>query len=177
MASWTDKQIRFVEEYPIDFNATAAARRAGYAGAEKAGYRLMRDEDIAEAIQERMDELEMDAREATVRQAQFARASVEDCYRIVERGDGTKTAVFDLVKAIESGRGHLIKKVKETKYGWTVETYNARKANETIMKQHGLLKDRLDVTSGDEPITDIALSVHQARKSRLTEEDEGEGDG
>jgi phage terminase small subunit len=51
----TDKQKRFVAEYLIDLNATAAYKRAGYTGkgnaAEAAASRLLRNVKVAEAIQ------------------------------------------------------------------------------------------------------------------------------
>lgn len=54
----TPKQARFVEEYLIDLNATAAARRAGYSEkmADKIGSQLLGKTRVAEAIQAAMDE-------------------------------------------------------------------------------------------------------------------------
>ena len=48
----TPKRARFVEEYLIDLNAAAAARRAGYTHnrAEVAGYELLTNPDIQAAI-------------------------------------------------------------------------------------------------------------------------------
>lgn len=50
----TPKEERFVEEYLIDLNATAAAARAGYSGrsAGDIGHELLRRERVATAIQE-----------------------------------------------------------------------------------------------------------------------------
>lgn len=52
------KQARFVEEYLIDLNATAAARRAGYSEkmADKIGSQLLGKTRVAEAIQVAMAE-------------------------------------------------------------------------------------------------------------------------
>jgi phage terminase small subunit len=51
----TARQQRFIDEYLIDFNATAAARRAGYsaASAHQRGYELVHDPDVAAMIKER----------------------------------------------------------------------------------------------------------------------------
>ncbi len=51
--SLTPKQARFVEEYLIDLNATAAAKRAGYSErtAYAQGQRLLKHVEIAAAIQ------------------------------------------------------------------------------------------------------------------------------
>lgn len=53
------RQVRFVEEYLVDFNATQAAIRAGYSKrtASEQGYDLLRKPQIAEAIQAKQREL------------------------------------------------------------------------------------------------------------------------
>lgn len=59
----TEKQVRFIEEYMIDFNATQAAIRAGYAkkSAYSQGQRLLKNVEIqkalAQAINERSERL------------------------------------------------------------------------------------------------------------------------
>lgn len=52
LAGLTDKQRRFVEEYAVDFNATAAAKRAGYAesSARSIGWENLQKPHIREAI-------------------------------------------------------------------------------------------------------------------------------
>lgn len=48
----TNKQKIFVREYQIDFNATAAARRAGYSAknADKIGYNLIENSRVSAEI-------------------------------------------------------------------------------------------------------------------------------
>lgn len=55
----TPRMERFVEEYVVDLNATAAARRAGYsaASAHVQGERLLRHAEIAQRIQARQQAL------------------------------------------------------------------------------------------------------------------------
>ena len=56
----TDKQQRFVDEYLVDLNASAAARRAGYSE-KTAGHiakKLVTKSSIAQAIAEKMQDLE-----------------------------------------------------------------------------------------------------------------------
>lgn len=50
----TEKQKRFVAEYLVDLNATAAAKRAGYSEktAYSTGQRLLKDVEIQNAVQE-----------------------------------------------------------------------------------------------------------------------------
>lgn len=54
----TPKQARFVDEYLIDLNATAAARRAGYSerNADKIGPELLGKTRVMAAINERLKE-------------------------------------------------------------------------------------------------------------------------
>jgi len=51
----TAKQAAFIEEYLKDFNATAAAKRAGYSerSAHQRGYELVHNPDVAAIIKER----------------------------------------------------------------------------------------------------------------------------
>lgn len=55
----TPKQGRFVEEYLVDLNATQAAIRAGYSPktAEQQGYRLLRNAQIAAAVEKGRERL------------------------------------------------------------------------------------------------------------------------
>ncbi|MBI4696359.1 MAG: terminase small subunit [Gammaproteobacteria bacterium] len=52
MANLIGKRARFVEEYVVDSNGSAAAIRAGYArtGAGTTAYRLLKDADVVRAI-------------------------------------------------------------------------------------------------------------------------------
>jgi phage terminase small subunit len=47
----TERQRRFVEQYLVEPNATAAARAAGYAHPEQAGYALLRNIQVSRAIE------------------------------------------------------------------------------------------------------------------------------
>lgn len=63
----TPKQSRFVEEYLVDLNATAAARRAGYSAktADRTGPALLGNScvsaAVAERLKERSDQVKIDA--------------------------------------------------------------------------------------------------------------------
>lgn len=57
MAKLTPKQERFVDEYMVDLNATAAARRAGYKD-PNIGRQLITKDNVSAAIQKRREELQ-----------------------------------------------------------------------------------------------------------------------
>ena len=139
MASWTDKQKRFVEEYCVDCNATQAAIRAGYSEktARQSASRLMNDPDIRKAIEERMEELAMSAAEATKRLTEIARGDLGEFFSIEEDEEGNKYARLDLVRLIEEGPSHLVKKMRYTKQGPQIEAYDKQSALKTILDAHG----------------------------------------
>ncbi len=62
----TPRQVRFCQEYAIDLNATAAARRAGYSEktAEQQGSRLFRNVQVKARIAELQDEVAERIRDA-----------------------------------------------------------------------------------------------------------------
>lgn len=68
------KRQKFVEEYLKCWNATEAARRAGYAHPNTQGPRLLVNVCVKNLITERLDELHMSADEVLERLARIARA-------------------------------------------------------------------------------------------------------
>lgn len=137
----SNKQRVFVEEYLKTWNATEAARRAGYSvkTARSIGAENLTKPDIASEIQQRIAERTMGADEVLVRLSEQARAEYSQYFM----PNGT----VDLAKLIADGKAHLIKKVKETQWGLQVEFYDAHAAKELIGKHHKLFTDG---PSGDE---------------------------
>lgn len=133
----------FVEEYLKTWNATdaycAAYPKSSRDAARTHGARLVANGNIADAIQERIAERTMGADEVLVRLSEQARAEYSQYFR----PNGT----VDLEKLIADGKAHLIKKVKETRWGLQVEFYDAHAAKELIGKHHRLFTDG---PSGDE---------------------------
>ena len=136
------KQTVFVNEYLKCWNASEAARRAGYNGhSEVTGCRLLKDANIAAEIKARVSELTMTADECLVRLADHARGSLADFI------DGN---AISLERAREAGRLHLLKSYSEAgeKTGARIEIYDAQAALEKIGKAHGLFTDKLDIEVG-----------------------------
>lgn len=71
----SNKRRAFIEEYLICWNATEAARKAGYSEhtARSQGQRLLTNVDIQAAIEGRINELSMSADEVIVRLTNIAR--------------------------------------------------------------------------------------------------------
>lgn len=147
----SQKQAAFIDEYLIDFNATQAAIRAGYAerGARVQGHRMLTDANIVEEIEKRVSERTMSADEALLRLAEQARADYSQ-YLVSESiydDDGNLEAVrqgVDLTRMIEDGKAHLIKAIKKTQAGTNIEFHDAQSALFKIADVHGLTKQQLE---------------------------------
>lgn len=136
----TDKQQAFVSEYLRCWNASEAARRAGYAEATaySQGQRLLKNVEVVALIEQRKAELMMSADEVLTRLTEQARAT----YSAYFTADGA----VDLESLLADGKGHLIKKIKPTKDGLEIEFCDAQTAIFTIAKIHGLLRERTEVS-------------------------------
>jgi len=116
--SLTPKQIRFVEEYPSDFNATQAAIRAGYSqrSARSQGSRMMTNVDIQRELARRADELvnpdSMTLEQAIIELSKLARTDMQtyakwgpdgvELLASVELPAGATAAVAEVVETITS---------------------------------------------------------------------------
>ena len=115
----TTKQRLFVESYLSNgFNATEAARAAGYKGNDvtlaAVGYENLRKPQIAAVISERVNEAAMGANEVLARLSAIARGSVADF--INEDGK------FDFEAAKKAKKDGLLKKLKRKTTSKRVDT-------------------------------------------------------
>ena len=137
----TGKKRLFVDYMFIcNFNQTEAAKRAGYseASAHNQGSRLMKNDEVLRAIEERMKATKMEADEVLYRMSAHARGSIDDV--IDDNGN------FSIIKARDTGQIHLIKSItltefegenfskKEVKF----EMYDAQSALAQMMKVYSL---------------------------------------
>ena len=151
----TSKRQVFIEEYLKCWNASEAARRAGYRGkANVVGPRLLANVSIKEKIEQRIKELVMETDEVLLRLADQART---DMGPFVIEGDDN--LILDWEKLKEAGLTHLVKSLTPTRYGTKIELHDAQAALVHLARSHGMFKDRVDVTSGDEPITITTVEV------------------
>jgi phage terminase small subunit len=144
MSSWnglTDKQKVFIEKYLECWNASEAARQAGYKNPQYSGYENLTKPYIQERIQQRLLGFIMDADEAMSRLSEQGRSDMAvflDCI-----GEGGQ---LDLTKVKKSGKAHLIKSISWTRYGPRLELYDAQRALELVLKVHGRFKETVDHT-------------------------------
>jgi phage terminase small subunit len=147
MAMASKQQQVFIEHYLQCWNATEAARRAGYSErtARQQGSRLLARDDIAEAIAARLAELKMSSDEVLVRLADHARGSMADFTEV----DGHGRLKFDFKKAASANKLHLIREfeILPSEYGVSVRVklYDAQAALVQLGKHHKLWVERHEV--------------------------------
>ena len=140
----TDKQQAFIEHYLMCWNASEAARRAGYNGKSNVvGPRLLANVSIQEVIRARLAELKMSADEVLTRLAEQARGSLAPFLRTSADG---RLHGFDLS---EDQPLHLLKKASVSKRTYkdtteetvTIELYDAQAALGLLGRHHKLFTD------------------------------------
>lgn len=139
----TRKEQVWLEEYLKCWNATEAARRAGYKWPNKMGPRKLIE--FGDEINQRLREKAMAADEVLARLAAQARGNIMDF--IDTEVVGGKP---DLNKAEERGLLHLVKTIAWTKQGVRLELYDAQAALVHIGRHLGLFKDRIEYSWRDE---------------------------
>lgn len=144
----SNKQRAFVEHYLMCWNASEAARRAGYKNrANTAGAQLMSNNAIKAAIDARLADLQMSADEIKVRFTDQARGSMADFIN-------TETDEIDLDKAETAGRLHLLKSFSHTRTSsehsssvtMRIELYDAQTALGNLARMRGMYLDKTALT-------------------------------
>jgi phage terminase small subunit len=144
----TAKQQAFVVAYLSNgFNATAAARTAGYPkrAAHVTGWENLRKPKIASLIQQGLTERAMPANEVLARLAEQARGTMDDFLD----DDGK----IDLKQGRERGKLHLVKARSVTKEGERIELYSSQAALEILAKHHALLTEKVELSG--EPMVKV----------------------
>jgi phage terminase small subunit len=130
----------FIEAYLMTWNATEAARQAGYKHPNKQGPTLVKVGNIDTAIKRRMRETAMTADEVVRRLTEQASITLSDFLEITEK-DGKKEITginWDTVQK----RGHLVKSITPTQSGIKLELHDGQTALLALAKRHGLLIDK-----------------------------------
>lgn len=147
MASLTAKQRAFIAFYIESWNATEAAKLAGYKGnyatLRSIGSENLTKPNIQSEINKRFQKMAMGADEALARLATQARGV--DMGKVAEMMRGSLSMGDALKKADELGLGFHIKSVKETKFGLNIEFYDAQAALFKVLQVLGLLKEHVVV--------------------------------
>jgi len=142
----TTKRRTFIEHYLACWNATEAAKAAGYAYPSREGWRLLNEcEDVQTAVRERLAEKAMTADEVLTRLAEQARGNLGDFVEVHD--DGTWT--INLKRAREAEKLGLIKTLWVDRRGTTrIELHDPQRALELLAKHHGLFSDAANINVG-----------------------------
>ena len=138
----TYKQRAFVEHFLGDaqWNATEAARRAGYKGSRNTlavvGFENLRKPKIQEQIHRRLLEMGASTQELVWRWLARIRADISP---FVSRGG------LDIRALREAGLGHLIKGVRRSQHVTNVELRDPDKAEELLAKHLGMFVERHEI--------------------------------
>lgn len=139
----TDRQRVFVSEYTRLWNATEAARIAGYKDPYASGYENRLKPEVKAAIDARLKAHHLGADEVLARLADHAMGSMEDFISVRTNLDtGYPEPTIDIEKARKAGKLHLIKKIRIDDKGTAIELYDADAALTLVGKHHELFTER-----------------------------------
>lgn len=184
----TPKQARFVSEYLIDLNASAAAKRAGYSPATAVvqGSRLLSNAKVAKAIVEGRQKL---AKRAEITQemvvAELAKIGFADIRKVVvwrsnvavaapdersfedimDDGPGElRDAIVNQVELIDSDvidddTAAAISEISQTdKGGLKIKMHDKQAALVNLARHLGMFTDKIDHTSSDGSMSPPSLA-------------------
>lgn len=159
----TNRQKLFVEHYLRTWNASEAARQAGYKGNfDVVGPRLLVNVGIQERLQSRMRETQLKTDDVLSRLAEQAIANYAEFFHFGEKKDGT-TGMLGVNWDVFRARGHLVKKLSWTKNGDPIlEFHDAQTALIQIGKALGALKENIEQKTTNEDI-EVHLYMPEGR--------------
>ena len=148
----TNKRKVFIEEYLQCWNATKAARRAGYRHPHVMGNRLIKVKEIAAIIEARLKEKAMSSDEVLARMAAVARFDISE---FVTDVPGKPSSRIDFNALMASEKSHVVKSIVPTKEGDKIEFYDSLAALNMIGKHHRLFADRIIVDDWRSELIDL----------------------
>lgn len=141
VAKLTDKQKRFVDEYLVDLNATAAARRAGYKD-PNIGRQLITKNNVSAEIQKRQEKLrgklEITQERVLEELAAIAFANGADFATVNQNGIVRITPTDE----VPEEKKKAVASIKEGQYGTEVKVHDKVKALELLAKHLGMFDSK-----------------------------------
>lgn len=140
------KQKRFAQEYIVDFNATDAAKRAGYSEktAAEQGHRLLKNvqvqAEIQAAIHKREKRVEISQDRIILELERVAFGDVRSVVSWTSRSVTLKPS-----NQLTNDAAALIAEVSRNRLGVKVKLNDRLKALELLMRHKGMLNDKLNL--------------------------------
>lgn len=157
----TDQQRLFVNAYLGEArgNATQAARIAGYAEPNKAGWRIKNEPDVKNELERRLADSAMSANEVLFRLSNLAHATMADAFDRQEVGN-SYLPTLNFQTMFDSGLINAVRKIKKVEFGTEIQLQDTVAALKLLMQYHGLLKQDESRTAADilNEVTDIVLA-------------------
>lgn len=144
MAKLTEKQKRFVQEYLVDLNATAAAKRAGYSekSASRIAVELLNKTQVSAEIQKqqakRQKQVEITQEKVLEELAAIAFANGADFATVNQNGIVRITPTSEL----PDEKRKAIASIKEGQWGTEVKVHDKVKALELLAKHLGMFDSK-----------------------------------
>ncbi len=174
----TAKQMRFVDEYLVDFNVTQAAIRAGYraGSAHQCGWQNMKKLEIQTEISRRQKDLQKRTevtQDRVVRElARVAFADAASHVRVrlreVPCPDGTRARVpvveVKPTAELTDDQRAAIAQIKQGANGIEVKMYDKIKALELLGKHIGMFNDKLELKATVTENPFAGLSTDELRR-------------
>lgn len=166
MAKLNERQKRFVQEYLVDLNATAAAKRAGYSEktAYSMGQRLLKKVEIQTAIQKRQEKLqgklEITQERVLEELAAVAFANGTDFVTITKNGKVQITPTEDVAE----DKRKAVASIKEGQKGVEIKLHDKVRALELLGKHLGVF-DSNTASTGQE--NNIFEAINQSTGGEL----------
>ena len=159
----TPKQMRFVDEYLVDLNATQAAIRAGYSTKTAAfiGAQNLKKLQIAEEISRRQKDLQRRTevtQDRVVKElARIAFADMTDYAqvetRMIEKDDGTEVSyqavALKETAELSAEQRAALAGIKQGANGIEVKLHDKIKALELLGRHIGMFNDKLSLSGAD----------------------------
>lgn len=156
----TNKQKSFCEYYIQSWNATDAARKAGYKGNNNTlgviGYENLRKPNIEAHIKERIDQLSMSTNEVLKRLTDWGRGSLEhfitkdDYSRALDVNSDQARLNIGLIKKIKQNETVVKAKSKKDEQvvnrTFEIEIHDPKDAVDKIARIRGMYNDKLEIS-------------------------------
>jgi phage terminase small subunit len=162
----TRKQLVFVAEYLKCWNASEAARLAGYSAktAYAIGSRLLRNVEVKAAIDAAVEQIQMSANEALIRNTQVGRGDLGDFFQVVDEWTFYPLPTSEILeyKEVDENEG------KEDEEPKIRTSYRVRRVILDVDKLVDPRFSHLVKKFTDSPKNGLGIELYDAQKARRT---------
>jgi len=165
----TEQQRSFCDHYVNCLSGVRSAELAGYGGTRDSLYvqasQLLSLPKVKEYLAAKFAERILSPEELLTRLSLTANANMADFT--------DSAGNIDLARVKDLGLGQLVREIAQTRDGTKIKLHDAMRAQELLIRYHGLLTDRVDITSdGKRIVTEESIDKLSDIIARATERDD-----